>query len=47
VLEAAIIAPLKGSKAATVTTTEAAVIEYDDEGKEIDAHLQDNFKGIN
>jgi hypothetical protein len=47
--EAAIVAPLEGSGAATIATTEAAVSEDDDKDKdkEIDAHLQDNFKGIN
>jgi hypothetical protein len=46
--KAAIVAPLEGSEAATIATTEAAVSEHDDEDKdeEIDAHLQDNFKGI-
>ena len=45
--EAAIVAPLEGSEAATIATTEAAVSEDDDKDKEIDVHLQDNFKGIN
>jgi hypothetical protein len=48
--EAAIVAPLEGSEAATIATTEAAVSEDDDEDEdedeEIDAHLQDNFEGI-
>jgi hypothetical protein len=33
-------------EAATIATTEAAVSEDDDEDKEMDAHLQDNFEGI-
>ncbi|KAF1939510.1 hypothetical protein EJ02DRAFT_320708, partial [Clathrospora elynae] len=44
--ESAIVAPLKGSEAATIGTTEAAVSEDNDEDEEIDAHLQDNFEGI-
>jgi hypothetical protein len=38
-LKAAIVAPLKGSKAATIATIEAAVSKDDDKDKEIDAHL--------
>jgi hypothetical protein len=46
--EAAIVAPLEGSEAATIATTEAAISEDDDEDEdeEMDAHLQDNFEGI-
>jgi hypothetical protein len=44
--EAAIVAPLEGSEAATIGTTEAAISGDDDEDEEIDMHLQDNFEGI-
>jgi hypothetical protein len=36
--EAAIVAPLEGSEAATIAITVAAVSEDDDKDKEIDAH---------
>jgi hypothetical protein len=47
--KAAIVAPLEGSRAATIATIEAAVSEDNDKDKdkEIDAHLQDNFKSTN
>jgi hypothetical protein len=43
VLVAAIVAPLEGSEAATIATTEAAVSSDEDE---LDTHLQDNFDSI-
>jgi hypothetical protein len=37
--KAAIVAPLEGSKAATIAIIEAAVSEDDNKDKEIDLHL--------
>jgi hypothetical protein len=44
--EAAIVALLKGSEAAMIATTGAAVSEDDNEDEDMDAHLQDNFESI-
>lgn len=41
--EAVIVAPLEGSEAATIATTEAAISSDEDE---LDAHLQDNFNSV-